>query len=64
MASEHRLQSEGAVDEVSGKVRQVAGIVTGNETEEAKGKAQSTGGKLKRKAGEALADVKKMVNDI
>lgn len=64
MGTERRLKTEGAIDQVAGKARQMAGILSDDEVEESRGKAQATGGKLKSKAGRAIEDVKNVVRDI
>jgi len=43
---------QGAVNEATGKAKEVTGIITGNARLEAKGKAEKVGGKIQKKIGE------------
>ncbi len=52
-------QSKGRVEEVKGKVKQVAGIVTGNKELEHKGKIQQLKGQAQAGYGDLKADIKK-----
>lgn len=61
MGSEHDLAFEGAKNQIKGKVREVTGIVTDNEAQQAKGKAETTGGKLQSAAADAIKHVKDAV---
>ena len=40
MATEHKLKTEGALDQVTGKIRQAVGEVTQDESEKARGQAE------------------------
>lgn len=53
-------QSKGRVEEVKGKAKQVAGIVTGNKNLEHKGKAQSLKGQAQAVFGDLKEDIKKV----
>ena len=64
MATEHDLAFEGAKNTLKGKAREIAGVVTDNESQEAKGKSQALGGKLQTKAAKAIKDVKGAVRKI
>ena len=44
---------EGTTDKIGGKAREIKGRVTGDESEEAKGKAQQLRGDVKHTAGKA-----------
>ncbi len=48
---------DAAKDKVSGKVKETAGKLTGDESTEAKGKAQQIAGDVKEKLGEKFNDV-------
>ena len=50
-------QAEGLGSEVKGKVRNAVGGLTGNSSEQLKGKAEELKGKAQRKIGEAESDV-------
>lgn len=51
-------QVEGRVDQAKGKVKEVAGRVTGNESLEAKGMAEKTGGKVQSGYGDTKEKAK------
>lgn len=53
-------QSKGRVEEVKGKAKQVAGIVTGNKELEHKGKIQNLKGQAQAVYGDLKADIKKV----
>jgi uncharacterized protein YjbJ (UPF0337 family) len=57
MKSSTEDRAEGMFENLKGKVRQIAGIVTGDREMEAKGKAQTLAGKSQEKLG----DIKKVV---
>ncbi|MEZ0371798.1 MAG: CsbD family protein [Candidatus Sericytochromatia bacterium] len=61
MTTEGDLANKGIANQVKGKIREVAGIVTDNESEQAKGKAQTEGGKLQSQAAEAVKNIKDAV---
>ena len=48
----------GKTDEVKGRAKQAAGVVTGDKTLENEGKVDRAAGKLKEKAGEVVDKVK------
>jgi len=52
-------QTQGRVEEVKGKVKQVAGIVTGNKKLERKGKIQDLKGQAQAVYGDLKEDIKK-----
>jgi len=56
--SMNKDQVKGRVKEAEGKVKEVAGKLVGNETLEAKGKAQKILGKAQAKFGDVKQDVK------
>ena len=45
------LKNEGKLDQAKGKVREVAGKVTGKRSTQAKGKGEQLKGKVKQKIG-------------
>jgi uncharacterized protein YjbJ (UPF0337 family) len=49
-------------DQVRGKAEEIKGKVTGNKTEENKGKARQTVGNVKRAARDLQADVREEAN--
>ena len=49
MATEDDLAFEGTKNSLKGKVREIGGILSDDESQEAQGKAQAFGGKLQRK---------------
>ena len=49
-------QAKGAAKEVGGKIRNAVGGLTGDSSEQIKGKAQDLKGKAQRKIGEAESD--------
>lgn len=49
-------QGEGAMDEVKGRVRNTVGGMTGDSSEQLKGKAEELKGKAQRKIGEKQVD--------
>ena len=51
-------QVEGRVDQAKGKMKVVAGRVTGNESLEAKGEAEQVGGKVQSTYGDAKEKTK------
>jgi uncharacterized protein YjbJ (UPF0337 family) len=50
-------QAKGLGDEVKGKVRNAVGGLTGDSSEQLKGKAEELKGKAQRKVGEAETDI-------
>ena len=50
-------QGEGLSDQVKGRVRNTVGGITGDSSEQLKGKAQELKGKAKRKIGEKQVDI-------
>ncbi len=50
-------QAKGLGDEVKGKVRNAVGGLTGDSSEQLKGKAEELKGKAQRKVGEAESDL-------
>ena len=50
-------QAKGAAKEVGGKLRNAAGGLTGDTSEQLKGKAKEMEGKAQRRIGEAQADL-------
>ena len=50
-------QAKGAAKEVGGKLRNAAGGLTGDTSEQLKGKAKEMKGKAQRKIGEAESDI-------
>lgn len=55
---------KGLKDQATGKVKEVAGEVTGNEELEAKGKAEGLLGKAKEALGDAKDSVAEKFNDV
>lgn len=55
---------KGMKDQATGKVKEVAGNVTGNEELEAKGKAEGLLGKAKEALGDAKDAVAEKVSDV
>ncbi|MGJ7489270.1 CsbD family protein [Variovorax sp. ZT4R33] len=51
-------QVEGRIDQAKGKVKEVAGRATGNESLEAKGMAEKTGGKVQSTYGDTKEKAK------
>lgn len=51
-------QVEGRIDQAKGKVKEVAGRATGNESLEAKGMAEKTGGKVQSSYGDTKEKAK------
>jgi uncharacterized protein YjbJ (UPF0337 family) len=56
--SMNKDQVKGRVTEAEGKIKEVAGKLVGNDTLEAKGKAQKVLGKAQAKFGDVKKDVK------
>jgi uncharacterized protein YjbJ (UPF0337 family) len=54
-------QAKGAAKEVGGKVRNAAGGLTDDTSEQIKGKAKELEGKAQRKVGEAETDIDRNV---
>ena len=52
-------QANGRIEELKGKVKEVAGVVTGNKELELKGKIQNIGGKVQSGYGDLKEDIKK-----
>ena len=50
-------QGKGVTDEVKGRVRNAVGGITGDSSEQLKGKAEELKGKAQRKIGEKQVDV-------
>jgi len=50
-------QGKGVTDEVKGRVRNTVGGITGDSSEQLKGKAEELKGKAQRKIGEKQVDV-------
>ena len=50
-------QGKGVADEVKGRVRNTVGGITGDSSEQLKGKAKDLEGKAQRKIGEAEEDL-------
>ena len=50
-------QGEGMTDQVKGRVRNTVGGITGDSSEQLKGKAEELKGKAKRKIGEKQVDL-------
>ncbi len=46
-------RADGTLHEAKGKIKEVAGRMTGNEDLEARGTAEKLGGKVERKVGDA-----------
>ena len=57
MKSSTEDRAQGMFESLKGKLKQVAGIITGNHELEAEGKAQTLAGKTQEKLG----DIKKVV---
>lgn len=57
MKSSTQDNAEGKMHEAKGKIKEVAGNITGNRDLEAEGKAENLGGKVQGKVG----DVKKVL---
>ena len=53
----------GAVKEISGKVRSVVGVATGDEKEEASGKVDAAKGKLQKNYGKIKDVIKDTLTD-
>jgi uncharacterized protein YjbJ (UPF0337 family) len=51
------------LDEMSGAVKEGAGKLTGNERQEAEGKAQAEAARMNRKIDEGAEDIRKGVDD-
>ena len=54
-------QIKGSIKEGEGRVRDAVGGLTGDTSEQLKGKAQQVKGKVQRKIGEAESDVDKEI---
>jgi uncharacterized protein YjbJ (UPF0337 family) len=59
MKSSTRHQSKGMFENLKGKIKQVAGIVTGQRKLEAEGKGQKRAGKAQEKLGQ----IEKVIGD-
>ncbi|MEO8937847.1 MAG: CsbD family protein, partial [Burkholderiaceae bacterium] len=57
----NKEQVKGRAEEAVGKVKEVAGHVTGDKELEAKGDAQQVTGKVRSTAGDTVEDVKDVV---
>ncbi len=57
----NKEQVKGRAEEAVGKVKEVAGHVTGDKELEAKGDAQQVAGKVRATAGDTVEDVKDVV---
>jgi uncharacterized protein YjbJ (UPF0337 family) len=56
--SMNKDQVKGRVNEAKGKIKEVAGVLMGNETMEAKGKVQRVVGQAQAKFGDVKKEVK------
>jgi len=59
----NKNQTEGHIDQASGKVKEIAGKITGNKNLEQKGKIQNIGGHIQAGIGDVQKDVKKAVKN-
>ena len=57
----NKNQTEGRIDQASGKVKEVTGKVTGNKRLEQKGKVQNISGHVQAEVGDLQKDIKKAV---
>ncbi len=60
----NKKQVEGRYEEAKGKVKEVAGHVTGNESLEVKGKLQKNAGKAQAGIGDAKKDIENVADGI
>lgn len=52
MKSSTKDNVQGTIHQAKGKIKEVAGVITGNPTLEAKGKAEKAAGKVQEKVGQ------------
>ena len=64
MATEDDLAFKGAKNTLKGKVRQIAGIVTDDESQQTQGELETMGGKLQSKASKAIRNAKNTLNGL
>ena len=57
-------QVKGRIEEATGKVKEVAGKVTGDKELEQEGKVQNVGGKVQAGYGDLKEDIKTAVEDL
>ena len=57
-------QVKGRIEEATGKVKEVAGKVTGDKELEQEGKVQNIGGKVQAGYGDLKEDIKTAVEDL
>lgn len=57
----NKNQTEGRIDQASGKVKEIAGKVTGNKSLEQKGKIQNISGHIQAGVGDVQKEIKKAV---
>ena len=55
----NKNQTEGHIDQVTGKVKEIAGKITGNKSLEQEGKLQNIGGHVQASLGNLQDDIKK-----
>ena len=55
----NKNQTEGRIDQATGKVKEIAGKITGNKSLEQKGKLQNIGGHVQASLGNLQDDIKK-----
>ena len=56
--------SGGKMDQVKGRTKEAAGVLTGSERLEREGKVERTGGELKEKAGDLADGIKKTAEKV
>ena len=60
----NKNQTEGHIDEASGKVKEIAGKITGNRNLEQKGKIQNVSGHVQAGVGSLQKDIKKASKNV
>lgn len=56
--------SSGKTDEVKGRVKEAAGVLTGDKKLQREGKADQAAGKLKQGVGKVKQKVEKVIDDV
>ena len=55
--------TKGKLTQIRGAAREESGIITGNKSEEIKGKAEKAAGKVQEQYGKAKRNIKKAIGD-
>lgn len=59
-----KLQDEGKLDRVKGRIRSTWGSVTDNDVESARGDIEELIGKIKERTGESIESIRKRIDEM